>query len=174
MPARFPIAVHIFLLRGDEVLLLRRYNTGYEDGRLSVVAGHVEPGESVTRSALRETREEVGLELMPGRLRMAGVMHRRSGHERVDVFPRSGVERIDVFSRSGDERVDFFLTYHTEGEEPRNLEPEKCSELVWARVDGLPDDVIPYVRAAIENFRAGTWFQEFGWTEPLAGGSNAF
>ena len=26
-----------------------------------------------------------------------------------------------------------------------------------------PDDTIPYVRAGIENFRSGVWFQEFGW-----------
>ena len=63
MHPRFPVAVHIFLLRGDSVLLLRRSNTGFEDGRLSVVAGHVEPGESVTAAAIREAREEVGIDL---------------------------------------------------------------------------------------------------------------
>jgi len=57
--------VHVFLLRGEEVLLLCRSNTGYEDGKLSVVAGHVEPAETVTQAAVRETREEVGRELSP-------------------------------------------------------------------------------------------------------------
>lgn len=61
MYPRFPVAVHIFLLRGEEVLLFRRCNTGYEDGKLSVVAGHVEPGEALTQAAIRETCEEVGL-----------------------------------------------------------------------------------------------------------------
>ena len=83
---RVPVAVHIFFLCGAKVLLLRRQNTGFEDGKLSVVAGHVEPGESVTRAALREIGEEVGLALAPERLRVVGVMHRKSDDERVDYF----------------------------------------------------------------------------------------
>ena len=140
---RFPVAVHVFLLREDAILLVRRRNTGFEDGKLSVVAGHVEPGESVTQAALRETSEEVGVTLSPDRLRVVGVMHRKSDHE----------------------RVDFFLAYPLAAgdSEPKNCEPEKCSELVWAGVTALPDDTIPYVRAGIENFRRRVWFQEFGW-----------
>jgi 8-oxo-dGTP diphosphatase len=139
--SRFPVAVHIFLLQGEEVLLLRRQNTGYEDGRLSVVAGHVEPGESVTRAALREIREEVGLALAPERLQVVGVMHRKSE----------------------DERVDFFLACRLAHEEPRNCEPGRCSELRWVPLGDLPQDTIPYVRAALKNYRRGVWFEEFGW-----------
>ena len=140
---RFPVAVHVFLLRDDAVLLVRRCNTGFEDGKLSVVAGHVEPGESVTQAALREASEEVGVTLSPDRLSVVGVMHRKSD----------------------DERVDFFLAYCLDGSdaEPENREPEKCSELTWAIVTRLPDDMIPYVRAGLENFRRGVWFHEFGW-----------
>lgn len=36
-------------------------------------------------------------------------------------------------------------------------------ELVWADVAALPSDTIAYVRAGIESFREGVWFQEFGW-----------
>ena len=143
---KFPVAVHVLLLRGNEVLLVRRCNTGFEDGRLSVVAGHVEPGESVTQAALREASEEVGVALSRDGLRVVGVMHRRSQEE----------------------RVDFFLAYRLgrDGGEPANREPEKCSELLWANLASLPDDTIPYVRAGIENFKNGVWFQEFGW-EPV-------
>lgn len=143
---RFPVAVHILLIRGDQVLLVRRCHTGFEDGKLSVVAGHVEPGEAVTQAALREAYEEVGMSLSRDGLRVVGVIHRKSREE----------------------RVDFFLAYTLESnaEVPRNLEPEKCSELVWANLANLPDDTIPYVRAGIENFRSGVWFQEFGW-EPV-------
>ena len=125
--------------------LARRCNTGYEDGKLSVVAGHVEAGEPVTQAALRETREEVGLALRPDELRVVGVMHRRSGDERVDFF---------LVARLDDDRAPL-----------ENREPDKCSELVWAKLASLPDDTIPYVRAGIENFARGIWFQEFGWRE---------
>src|SRR5262245_56762891 len=149
---RFPVAVHILLIRGDQVLLVRRCHTGFEDGKLSVVAGHVEQGEAVTQAALREVYEEVGMSLSRDRLRVVGVIHRKSREE----------------------RVDFFLAYPLEStaEAPRNLEPEKCSELVWANLANLPDDTIPYVRAGIEKFRSGVWFQYLGW-DPVRSGDGA-
>lgn len=139
---RFPVAVHVLLLRGDEVLLVRRCNTGFEDGKLSVVAGHVEPGEAVTQAAVREAGEEVGLSLSRDRLRVVGVIHRKASEGRVDFFLAYPLDDADA--------------------EPQNREPEKCSELVWAALAHLPADTIPYVRAGIEMFRAGSWFQEFG------------
>ena len=65
--------------------------------------------------------------------------------------------------RSKDARVDFFLACWLGSEAPQNREPERCSQLVWARLSSLPDDTIPYVRTAMENFQNRIWFQEFGW-----------
>jgi 8-oxo-dGTP diphosphatase len=134
-------AVHLFLIREQRVLLLRRFNTGYEDGSYSVVAGHLDGGEPVKQAMIREAREEVGITIAPEDLNVVGVMHRRSE----------------------DERIDWFLATSNWDGEVTNTEPNKCDRLDWFPLDALPNNVIPYVRRAIDNYRRGAWFDSFGW-----------
>ena len=121
--------------------MLRRYNTGYEDGNYSVVAGHLEAGETIKGAAIREAKEEAGIEIQPEDLKIVGVMHRSSG----------------------DERVDFFLAAYRWAGEPRNQEPGKCDQIAWFPADRIPGNTIPYIKRAIENYRNGIWFDEYGW-----------
>src|ERR1051326_105897 len=58
---RFSPAVIMLVQRGDDLLLAR--NRGFADGFFSVLAGFVEPGESLEEAVAREVREEVNLEL---------------------------------------------------------------------------------------------------------------
>jgi 8-oxo-dGTP diphosphatase len=55
------------VLRNDknEILLQQRSGTGYLDGYWDLPSGHVEYGESLLRSVVRETKEEVGVEVAP-------------------------------------------------------------------------------------------------------------
>ena len=135
--------VHLFLVRDGRVLLLRRRNTGYEDGNYSVPAGHLDGGETVTAAARREAREEVGVVVAETDLRVVGVMHRRAG----------------------DERIDFFLEATRWTGEVANREPAKCNALLWAEPDRLPPNVVPYVRQALGHDRNGVWFVNYGWDD---------
>lgn len=62
---KLPSAVHLFLICDSQVLLSRRFNTGYEDGKYSVVAGHLNGDEEIKAAMIREAREEVGVEISP-------------------------------------------------------------------------------------------------------------
>lgn len=144
MRSRFPVTVHLLFLRGDQILIARRLNTGYRDGEYSVPAGHLDGGETVLAAGVREAREEVGLELREADLEFAGVMHRLED----------------------DERVDFFVRVRDWQGEPLNNEPHKCDDLRWVDVASLPENTVPYVRRAIGDHIRGVVFDEFGWDQP--------
>ena len=141
MRARFPVTVHLLFFRGNQILLLRRFNTGYRDGEYSVPTGHLDGDETVLAAAAREAEEETGVRIDAGDILFSSVMHRTED----------------------DERVDFFMHILKWPGEPFNTEPDKCDELRWVDVNELPTNTIPYVRRAIQNHLSGIRFDEFGW-----------
>ena len=139
--ATFPVTVHLLFIQEDQILLARRFNTGYRDGEYSVPAGHLDGNETVIGAGMREAKEETGVGIEAGNMTFSSVMHRTEG----------------------DERVDFFVQIHKWQGEIVNTEPNKCDDLRWVSFDELPDNTIPYVRRAIENHLKGITFDEFGW-----------
>ena len=58
----FPVVVHVMLLRGEHLFLLRRAATGFMDGYFCLPGGHQKAGESVSDAARRECLEEAGVD----------------------------------------------------------------------------------------------------------------
>ncbi|HVS78917.1 MAG TPA: NUDIX domain-containing protein [Candidatus Saccharimonadales bacterium] len=135
------LSVYLILIKDGKTLLLRRQNTGYEDGNYGLVAGHADGDERATAATCREVAEESGLIIKPEDLKFAHCMHRRQDDERIDLF---------------------FTTDKWEGE-PNNMEPEKCDDLSWFPLDNLPPNTIPYIKQAIELSQKGVPYSEFGW-----------
>jgi 8-oxo-dGTP pyrophosphatase MutT (NUDIX family) len=132
---------HLVLLDGECTLLLLRANTGYMDGHWSVVAGHLDGGESARDAMCREALEEAGITIDPDTLTLFHVMH-----------------RVDT-----DERISFFFTTDHWAGELRNAEPHKCDGLEWFDVDALPPSTVPYVAAALDRGRRGIVYSDYGW-----------
>ena len=143
MKKRFKLisAVHLFLLRDGDILLARRFNTGYEDGKYSVPAGHLNGGEKASDAMVREAFEEIRVKIISSDLRMIHVMHRKSIEE----------------------RIDFFFEAKKWNGEPRIGEPHKCDDIRWFSMDRVAQNVVPYVQVAIENYNNNIFFSEFGW-----------
>ena len=45
-------------MKDDKILLQRRFDTGWEDGKYTFVSGHVEKGEKICDAGSREASEE--------------------------------------------------------------------------------------------------------------------
>ena len=139
---KFPVAVHLFLVKNEEILLLKRYNTGYEDGNYSVIAGHLDGNENVCQAMLREAKEEAGIKISIEDLEIVQVMHRK---------------------QADDERIDYFFHCAAWEGNITNMEPGKCSELKWYPLKNLPNNTIDYIVFAIKNYLDKKNFTHYGW-----------
>jgi 8-oxo-dGTP diphosphatase len=134
-------ASYVYLTRGagtdTEVLLQLRHHTGYMDDHwAAAAAGHVERGETAIDAAHREAVEEIAVDDLA--LEFVTAMQRTQHDLPID------------------ERIDFFFVARSWSGEPRIVEPEKCAELRWCRLDDLPDPVVPHERSVLESIRSGT------------------
>lgn len=141
-----PVAVFLILERvfdgNKQILLQKRINTGYMDNMWDCGAsGHVEKGESMKSALVRETKEELDIELQHDRLTFATMSHTLSDMEYVYVY---------------------FATDKFKGI-PRIVELNKCSNLKWFNVHNMPKDIIPDRKKSIENYINGIYYDEFYW-----------
>lgn len=138
----FPVAVHLFLMKDNKILLLKRFNTGYEDGNYSVIAGHIDGGEDVYTAMIREAKEEADIDISTENLDIVQVMHRK---------------------KMSEERIDYFFKCVEWSGKIEIMEPDKCDELKWIEIDNLPNNTIDYIQAAIKNYKENILFSVYGW-----------
>ncbi len=138
------LASFVILERDGKILLTRRFNTGYADGQYQMPSGHVELNEYPIEAAIREAKEEVGVDIDMQDLEFVHASY-----------------RINQADASGD-YVDFFFKTTKWTGEPVNAEPEKCDELMWVSLTELPANTVLAVREVIESIRKGIPFSQIG------------
>ena len=137
-----PVSVHLMLINDNKILLMRRKNTGFADGFYSMPAGKLEPKESVEDAIIREVEDEININIKNETLKTVQVMN------------RNGSDR---------ERIDYFFTVDRWSGEIKNNEPNKCDDLKWFDINDLPENTVPYIKEAINNYNKKIKFSLFGW-----------
>lgn len=130
-------AVFVLLERDNQVFFLRRANTGWADGMLTIPAGHVDKGDFVREAAIKETKEEA----------------------LVDVA-RDDLEFIHV-DYIRDEYVNFYFRAKKWTGEPGLGEPHLASEALWIDKDHLPADVTPQLKNLFQHLQGKAYFSEY-------------
>jgi len=128
-------------IKDGKLLLGRRTNTGWNDGKYCTPAGHAEDGETIAEACAREAYEEAGVRVDAKDLKFVHVQHRWNGDHA---------------------RIGFYFMPTVDVGEPQNMEPEKCDDFGFFPLDNLPQMVEPF-RAALDAIKRGEYYSEFGW-----------
>ena len=90
-------------------------------------------------------------------------MTREAREEAGIVIKNSDLKFVHVMQQYGDaEYFDFYFTTDVWEGEPTNCEPEKCDDMSWFSLDELPENLVPNVRQALEAYKAGEHYSEYG------------
>lgn len=121
-----------------EILLQRRQGTKLWPGFLALPAGHIDEGENAYEAAIREAQEELNISISIDNIVDTFVVNRKNKSlpSYYDVY-------FELNGYVGDIKIN---------------EVEKCSELVWADINNLPDDMIDFEIEAINNNLKGIKF----------------
>ena len=137
----FRVAVNLIVKKDNKVLLMRRFNTGWNDGKYALMGGHVEDGENPEMAVVREAFEEIGIVVNPENI----------------SYKRTTIVHPDHV----------YLYYECdkfEGE-PTIAEPDQCDDLRYYDLDNLPDNLIPADKLALESIygKDSSTYGTFGW-----------
>ena len=148
-----PYAASYVLVSNDEgkIAFVLRSNTDWMNSYYGLPSGKTEKKESFAAGAVREAKEEIGIDVTEQQLKPAIVVHRFSTNQ----------DKGDM------EWVDMYFEVSEYGGEAHNAEPHMHSELAWLDPEDLPENVIPSVAASLKAWREGKTYFEYGWDQPL-------
>ena len=120
------VALVFLVNEKGEVLLYRRLNTWYQEGKLALVGGIVDEGERPVDAAIREVFEETDLVIETKNISLL-------------------TEHVE-----GTYQVYYYVCKSWTGT-LSNKEPERCGELVWHPLSDLPEDTIDIIKTLAVN-----------------------
>lgn len=150
---RFKLKVGLLaiLIERNQVLLLRRFQTGIDDGKYVLPMGCHDGKEPLTLGLIREIKEEINIDLTLEDVSVCHVVHR---------FHRMPQDLSF-------EQIDVYFKIHRYSGEIRNNEPDRCDELAFFPLDDLPEEIVPCIRSALQCMQRGEFFSEFGFVEGI-------
>lgn len=146
---RVKVGVFLFLFLEEKILLLRRFQTGVEDGQYVVPMGGVQEGETPTQALVREAKEEANITISSDDLYFCHAMYRR--HTQPDGYQFY--------------QLDLFFECRAFKGEIKNMEPHKCDELAFFDFNNLPEKISPFIARALKAFKEKQNFSEFGFEQ---------
>ena len=122
---KLPISVQLLLENKNKILLMKRKNTGYEDGKYSLPGGHVEANEEIRNALVREAKEELGIDINVENIEFYKVLNRKVSENQ--------------------EYVDFIFKVTQWSGDIKNNEQDKCEKIIWANKEQIPENTLDFI-----------------------------
>ena len=126
------VCVDILIKRQENnktyILLMKRQNTGFNDGEYELPGGHLEKNEDLYDAMIREIKEELLVDLKRDEIKLIYLMHHYTGN-----------------------RLNFIFEVDGRNIDPKIGEPNKCSELLWVDINELPNKTMNKVKTIIND-----------------------
>ncbi len=110
------------------ILLMKRKNTGSNDGEYELPGGHLEINEDIFDAMIREVKEELLIDLNREDIKLIHLLHHYTGERLNFIFEADGTDL-----------------------NPKIGEKNKCSELIWVNIESLPIETTSKVKKIIDN-----------------------
>ena len=123
------VGVGVIVVKDNKVLLGKRKNS-HGDGAWCFPGGHLEFNESWENCAIRETKEETGINIENARFATA---------------------TNDIFQAEGKHYITIFMLSEYKSGEARIMEPEKSEQWGWFAWDNLPQPLFIPVQNLLKN-----------------------
>lgn len=127
---KLPVSVQLLLEKDNKILLLKRQNTGYEDGKYCLPGGHVESNEEIRQAMKREAKEEIGIDINIKDLTLYKVLNRKI--------------------IGAGEYIDFIFKVNSWSGTIENIEKERCEELKFVDKNKLPENILDFIKKILE------------------------
>jgi len=118
------VAVFVFIRKEETILLVKQ---SYGEQYWSLPGGVMEKGESIDQAAIREVKEETGLDICLGKL-------------------------IGIYSKPGEGALAMTFEGHITGGELKA--DNEVIEVCYFPLDNLPDNTRAHLRQRVEDFQA--------------------
>lgn len=139
------VAAALLLVEKDQVLLMKRANTGFGDGLYGLPGGSIDGNEPIKKALVREAFEELGIHILPEDLTLSSVLH---------VAPHFRTpQEVFLFG---------FLATKYQGA-IQNKEPHKCAEVTFFPLHALPTNILEGSHTIIQNMQNNHNFSELHW-----------
>lgn len=126
----------------EYVLLQRRCNTGMLDGEYDVAcSGHLEKGETLKIAAIREAKEELGIDILEENLDLISAINAKYG----DIQYVSMAFHVTKYQAI-----------------PHIVEKDKCNQLKWVPINNLPSNLAVHTKKIIDSYINKELYIEIG------------